>query len=240
MSDIHPIKPGRPILMGLLMGLAIQTVAVAAEPVFRETFNHGKTFNDVGWTLHINPDAQNVSERSAIALTTGKPTNLPAIATGGPADELRRGFLYVQAGNSFLLHHNQAGAEGVQQISFYYMLNSTEDKVRVAVRQGGRWYVSDREFGHESIPENPGITLGEKAELKWKEARWRELPFEAGTSRPGTGRKGEIGSEAVPLDSADIEAVGIYMASFTGRPAFDTFEVYADKLIAENSESGNP
>ncbi len=129
----------------------------AEEPVYRETFNHGKTVKDVGWSLHINADAQDQSDRSSIALSPGAPTDLPPIHADAPEDELRRGLIYIQAGDSFLLHTGEARAEGVRRIAFYRALGNLEDKVRVAIRQGDKWYVSDQSFGHETLSEKPSL-----------------------------------------------------------------------------------
>ncbi len=217
----------------LLFANSVLSVAAASEVVYRETFNHGRTVEDVGWRLHINADAQDQSDRSAIALAEGKPTDLPGIRSGGPGDELFRGHLYTQAGSSFLLFTEEVRAVGVEEISFYMMLDSTEDRARVAIRQNGQWYVSAQTFSHDALPEQRGMPDGERAVVDFASARWLPLEFEAGSRRRGTGKLVfDLENAPVALEKATIDAAGIFMDSRSGRPRFDTFEVVAERFDA--------
>lgn len=210
----------------------LAATGTASEVVYREAFNHGKSFADVGWTVHTEVGARDASARSAIGMGPGNPRDVPPVGSSGDPEQQARGFCYVLVNGPYLLTTEEARVRGAERVSFSMLLKHPDDSVRVALRVDGRWYLSATTFADEGTPEPQEIPQGRVVELSIAETAWIPVDITLGGGRGGGQLPSDIAGEPAPLPAGPLEAAGIYAPQRSGGShLFDSFAIHGEQLV---------
>ncbi len=252
----------RLFLPGLAAVLTLTSATAPASIIYRNAFGNNSegyaNYASVGWSAYAaNSAAAVVSNRSSNANSNvglsgagGNPTNLPNI-NAGEAASLTNGFGILRSGqvgllftDSFLL--NPALLD-FDTLSFSWTaaqyksnISTTNSTMRVALRVGGQWYVSN------SITVAPAATIpvmmgstGDQQEAEFANyatsysrdlttLNWFTLNFTVGdVTKPFS-----IGGSAVtPFPAGSIDGFGLYVtAPGSGGLFVDTYTLSAEAI----------
>lgn len=208
------------ICLILLMALG-EPVRADSGVLYREIFPNAKGGNDnlslTGWNAYSGSSAQ-LDSSIKLSGGIGAPQIVEAVNSFPASDELRHGFIYIPAEAAtplmVLTEELNLHADQITQISWHQNADAN-DPVHLAVRNGGKWYISEEGF----VERNWGMQI-----VDFSTATWRSLLFTPGSVLSAADRP-------VVLDKSRVDGVGFYIPALTAKMRLDTVGILSGEPV---------
>lgn len=232
----------------------------AQTEIYRETFGNSDSQNqslkDISssWKFYASLPGKTVVDNTesiqCIPFQPGNPSDLPNLGTGYDSQNEERGFFYTGPSNAdlflFVDFPDAADTSVVskiepgkhESINFRWMQNNAtmagaaDQKVtRLAIKVGGKWYVTEKSFFVPNATFDGGWAEFEEQNFTYtpEASAWREL-LNTSVDDPAL----EIGSNPTENLSGDITGIGIFVpgsadgtfaSKATGNVVVDTISI---------------
>lgn len=213
-----------------LLALAAPVQLAKADIIYRETFSVDSSsakLSYAGWKLNFGANGGSGTDyQNSIANSASATTSLAPINSNSAAASNANGYVYnsyTGAWNAQTLYWTDeltisTSAYTLDSISWYQVMEKTEDYTRVALRIGTQWYVSQQTFSGAAWSSTFANAAQQKT-LVFKDSLWLPLTFSSGSL--------SLGSGTISLPTGNITAFGLFADNKTGAQMFDTYEIQA-------------
>lgn len=222
-------------LASCFMALSVSCSLAHADVIYRETFSVDSStalLSYAGWKLNFGTNGgSGTAYQNAISNGASATPSLTPINSNSAATSNSNGYVYNSydsSWNSRTIYWTEeltisTSAYTIDSISWYQVLQKSEDYTRVALRVGTQWYVSDQTFFGAAWSLTTFVASAQQKTLVLKDSLWIPLTFGSGTLALGSG-------DPISLPAGNITAFGLYADNKTGGQMFDTFEIQATPI----------